>query len=82
MSQEKINLLSLAEQVAHKAGVSRKVAEDFLKLFASLLDETLLLQEPVKIKGLGTLKPQWNAPRKSVDVNTGEEITLAGYFKG
>ncbi len=81
MSQEKINLLSLAEQVAHKAGVSRKVAEDFLKLFASLLDETLLLQEPVKIKGLGTLKPQWNAPRKSVDVNTGEEITLAGYFK-
>jgi nucleoid DNA-binding protein/nucleoid-associated protein YgaU len=81
MSQEKLNFLSLSEHVAHKAGVSRKEAEDFLRLFASLLDETLLLQEPVKIKGLGALKPQWNAPRKSVDVNTGEEITLAGYFK-
>jgi len=81
MSQEKINYLSLAEQLAHKADVSRKEAEDFLRLFASVLDEALVNQDPVKIRGFGTLKPQWNAPRKSVDVNTGEEITLAGYFK-
>ena len=81
MSQEKINFLSLAGQLANKAGVSRKEAEDFLKLFALVVEEALENQDQVKIKGLGTLKPQWNAPRKSVDVNTGEEITLAGYFK-
>jgi nucleoid DNA-binding protein/nucleoid-associated protein YgaU len=81
MSQEKINYLSLAEQLAHKADVTRKEAEDFLRLFASVLEDALLTQEPVKVKGFGTLKPQWNAARKSVDVNTGEEITLAGYFK-
>jgi len=81
MSQEKINFVSLADQVAHKARVSRKEAEDFLKLFILVIEEALINQEIVKIKGFGTLKPQWNAPRKSVDVNTGEEITLAGYFK-
>ena len=35
----------------------------------------------VKINGLGTFKVQAVAPRKSVDVNTGEEIIIEGYNK-
>ncbi|MPM76007.1 hypothetical protein SDC9_123002 [bioreactor metagenome] len=35
----------------------------------------------MKLKGLGAFKLQWNEPRKSVDVNTGAEIVIEGYYK-
>jgi nucleoid-associated protein YgaU len=40
-----------------------------------------LANDTVKLKGFGTFKLQWNEPRKSVDVNTGEEILIEGYNK-
>ncbi len=81
MSKDKIHLTVLSEQLAHQAGISRKAAEEFLKLLSETIEETLLNRESVKIKGLGTFKLQWNEPRKSVDVNTGAEIVIEGYHK-
>jgi nucleoid DNA-binding protein len=57
------------------------VAEDFLKAMISSVEEALLSGEVVKIKNFGTFKLQWNEPRKSVNVQTGEEILLSGYHK-
>ena len=38
-------------------------------------------KDSVRIKDWGTFKLQWNAPRKSVDVNTGEDIIIDGYYR-
>lgn len=81
MSKEKVNFVNLAEQLSQAASIQRKSAEDFLKLLASTLEDALLKGDVVKIKGLGTFKLQWNEPRKSVDVNTGTEIVIEGYYK-
>lgn len=81
MSKEKIHLAELSEHLSHQTGISRKTAEEFLKLLSEIIEESLLKRDSVKIKGLGTFKLQWNEPRKSVDVNTGTEILIEGYYK-
>jgi len=81
MSKDKISSQEMVEQIAAKLSVSKRVAEEFLKSLFAEIEETLLKGEAVKIKNLGTFKLQWNEPRKSVNVQTGEVITIEGYNK-
>jgi nucleoid DNA-binding protein/flagellar basal body-associated protein FliL len=81
MSKDKISSQEMVEQIAAKLSVSKRVAEEFLKSLFAEIEETLLKGEPVKIKNLGTFKMQWNEPRKSVNVQTGEVFTIEGYNK-
>ena len=81
MTKEKISAQEIIDYLASKASISKRAAEDFLKVFISSIEEALLAGESVKIKNLGTFKLQWNEPRKSVNVQTGEGILLAGYYK-
>jgi nucleoid DNA-binding protein len=81
MNKEKISLQEVADLLASKASVSKRVAEDFLKVLFSTIEDSLLAGETVKIKNFGTFKLHWNEPRKSVNIQTGEEILLAGYNK-
>ncbi|MBN2765324.1 MAG: HU family DNA-binding protein [Paludibacteraceae bacterium] len=81
MSKEKISTQELAELLSEKAGITKKAADDFIRQLFSTIEDSLLAGEQVKIKNLGTFKLQWNEPRKSVNVQTGEEIILSGYNK-
>lgn len=67
--------------LAARAGVSEKQAGAFLNAIQGQLIEALKGDKQVKINGLGTFKVQAVAPRKSVNVNTGEEIIIEGYNK-
>jgi len=81
MSKDKISSQEIIDLVATKASVSKRAAEEFLKAMIATIEEALLSGELVKIKNFGTFKLQWNEPRKSVNVNTGEEIIIDGYYK-
>lgn len=81
MNKDKISIQEIIDLVASKAGVSKRAAEEFLKVFISTIEDTLITGESVKIKDFGTFKLQWNEPRKSVNIQTGEEILLSGYHK-
>ena len=81
MNKEKISSQEIIDLVSSKALVSKRVAEDFLKALIASIEDALLAGEVVKIKNFGTFKLQWNEPRKSVNVQTGEDIILAGYHK-
>lgn len=81
MNKEKISSQEIIDLVASKASVSKRAAEEFLKVMIASVEEALLAGESVKIKNFGTFKLQWNEPRKSVNVQTGEEIVLSGYHK-
>ena len=67
--------------LATRAGVNEKQAAAFFNAIQSQLVEALKNDKQVKINGLGTFKVQAVAPRKSVNVNTGEEIMIEGYCK-
>jgi nucleoid DNA-binding protein len=81
MSKDKISSQEIIDLVSSKASVSKRAAEEFLKVLISTIEEALISGEVVKIKNFGTFKMQWNEPRKSVNVQTGEDIVLAGFHK-
>jgi nucleoid DNA-binding protein len=81
MNKDKISSQEIIDIVAVKASVSKRAAEEFLKVMIATIEEALLAGETVKIKNFGTFKLQWNEPRKSVNVQTGESIIIDGYHK-
>jgi len=81
MNKEKISSQEIIDLVASKASVSKRAAEEFLKVMIASIEEGLLAGESVKIKSFGTFKLQWNEPRKSVNIQTREEILINGYYK-
>lgn len=81
MAEERLTLATLRKLLSTRTSVSeRKTGEYLNALFGSIV-EGLRADGVVKINGLGTFKVQWNAPRKSVNVQTGENIIIDGYNK-
>lgn len=81
MNKDKISSQEIIDLVATKASVSKRAAEEFLKVMIATIEDALLAGDVVKIKNFGTFKLQWNEPRKSVNVQTGEDILIEGYHK-
>jgi len=81
MSNEKLNSQHLIGGIANKTGETKKDTELFLREFVAVIQDALLQDKVVKVKDLGTFKMQWNDSRKSVNVQTGEEIEIAGHYK-
>lgn len=77
----KISLSNIAEELAVKADLSRESANNFVHAFVETIEKGLQADGVVKVKGLGTFKLQEVSDRDSVDVNTGERITIKGYRK-
>lgn len=71
----------LRQALTDRTDATDKEAGLFLKAFSEQIVEGLKSGEQVKINGLGTFRLQEMAPRKSVNVNTGEAIVIPGYKK-
>ena len=78
---DKLSWTELRHAIAQRTGVSEKQVGSFLAALQEQLTEGLKKDKMVKINGLGTFKLQAVAPRKSVNVSTGEEIIIEGYNK-
>lgn len=82
MNKDKISAQDIIDSLASSNDeVTKRLSEDFFKALITSIEEALLQNDSVKIKGLGTFKLKWVAPRKSVNVQTGEDILLSGYYK-
>ena len=78
---KKVLLQDLSEALAQRKGLSKKDAEQFVRTVFETIEQYLEADKIVKIKGLGTFKLVAVDSRESVDVNTGERITIKGYTK-
>ncbi|MDE7116624.1 MAG: HU family DNA-binding protein, partial [Muribaculaceae bacterium] len=78
---EKITLPTLVGLLADKTGKQKKQCEDFLREFFNTLVDAMETGENVRIKSLGTFKVVAVEPRKSVNVNTGEQMEIPGHNK-
>ena len=63
----------------HKVKIDE--AENFVTMFVEVINEGLLTDRQVKIKGLGTFKLQTVKERSSVSVSTGERVTIGEHDK-
>ena len=80
-SKEKKSIQELLADIAASSGCDRREVDSFVRSFVNVLDKGIVDDGVVKIKGFGTLKLQWNEPRKSVNVRTGEEYVIPGHNK-
>lgn len=77
----KITYQELAETLAKRNGIKQGNAERFSKTIFEIIEEKIVSEGLVKIKGLGTFKLIEVLPRESVDVSTGARILIPGHTK-
>ena len=78
---EKITLQDIVNLLCEKQGISPKEAETFVRTMFDVIEEALINEKYIKIKGLGTFKMTEVNTRESVHVNTGERIEIQGHSK-
>lgn len=78
---KKLSLSDIADQLAENAKISKKDAAIFLKNLFDMVEENLIAQKIVKIKGLGTFKLTRMESRKIANVNTGEIQEIPEHYK-
>ena len=70
MSKARLSVQDIVNVIAGETGVSKAAAEDFFRAWMAVMEEALLAGETIRVKGLGTFRVVWMAPRKSVNVHT------------
>lgn len=81
MASNKFTWLELRKAVAEYAHCSEQEAEIFLSALLESVVNGLKKDKQVKIKGLGVFALKPVAPRKSVNIATGQDFTIEGYNK-
>jgi len=77
----KLTLPDIIAALSQHTGLSRSVCDRFIKSTFTIVADTIVAGENVKIRGLGTFKASEVGDRKSVNVNTGAEIIIPGHKK-
>lgn len=77
----KFFIQDMARLVADKHGLSQQEAETFISTLFDVINEGLHGEKVVKVKGLGTFKVIDVRERESVNVNTGERVTIESHGK-
>lgn len=81
MADNKLNNMHLRQAIIDRTDATEREANLFLRVLVEQIIAGLQGGEQIKINGLGTFRLQEMAPRKSVNVNTGEPIIIPGYTK-
>lgn len=76
-----ITVKDIAKIIAVRFSLSNVEAEIFMQMIVEAINDGLLHDRQVKIKGFGTFKLQTVKERSSVNVNTGEKVLIAEHDK-
>lgn len=71
-----MNRTELISEVAEKAGVSKKVADNVLKAFIDTVESAVKADDKVQLVGFGTFESRERAAREGKNPRTGEKITI------
>lgn len=78
---EKITLPGIVARLSQRTSDTKRQSEDFIKELFQLIAAELERGESVRVRALGIFKTIEVEPRKSVNVNTGEETVISGHRK-
>ena len=77
----KIYINELATALMRKHGLTRHDAQQFVSALVEIIQQGVADDRMVKVKGLGTFKIVDVGARESVNVNTGERVTIDSHSK-
>ena len=78
---KKVLLPDLSDALSRRKGITKKDSELFVRSVFEIIEQYLLEDKIVKIKGLGTFKLISVDSRESINVNTGERFEIKGHTK-
>ena len=78
---KKINLADIVDSLAEKTGRDRSLCDAFVRNFLVSIADSLEIDGLAKLKGFGTFKLIQVEERKSVNVQTGEEVIIPSHKK-
>jgi nucleoid DNA-binding protein len=78
---KKVNPQELIQRIADRIEGSKTDAERFVQALFEIVEENLLADKVVRVKGIGTFKMLEVNARTSVDVNTKERIEIKEHFR-
>lgn len=81
MNDQRLTPADLASALARRGSFPRRYCEDFVRSFFEVVEEGLVHDNLVKIKGFGTFKVVDIDARESVNVSTGERFEIASHTK-
>lgn len=81
MAEDRLTITDLRRIISKQMSLPEETASRFLAALIPAIIDGLRTDQQVRISGLGTFKVVRIAPRKSVNVNSGESIMLDGYNK-
>lgn len=79
--KQKIQIPNIAKLLSEKSNVSQDTCETFIKTLLETITEEMTRNDEIKINGLGAFKSVIVSERESVDVTTGERITIPSFRK-
>ena len=79
--KRKLVLQDIVDYIAQHEGLNLDEADTFVRAFFDTVEQGLLEDKIVKIKGLGTFKLVAVSERESVNINTGERFQIEGHSK-
>lgn len=77
----KNKILNITSALSTKYKMPLKDAETFVAMLFDVVNDGLMKDKQVKVKGLGTFKVASVKDRESVNVNTGERVLIEGHDK-
>lgn len=77
----KVNMMDIAHALVRRSNISYADSTSFVRQFFETLQEALMHEKIVKVRGLGTFKLVSVEPRESVSVVDGSRIRIAGHTK-
>ena len=81
MNELKLTLADIASGLSRRASLPLRYSEDFVRAFFKTIDDGLMHDNLVKVKGFGTFKLVSVDARESINVNTGERFEIAQHTK-
>lgn len=81
MANDKVTWSELRKLVAQNSNITEQESGDFLNALLDAIAAGLKEDKQVKIKGIGTFSLKSVAPRKSINIATGESFIIEGYNK-
>lgn len=79
--QQKITFSELCSLIALRTGLGRREVDEFLRALFATMSDALAGGDTIRLKGLGSFKVSTSNERRSVDVNTGNAITIGARSK-
>lgn len=79
--KRKLLLQDLTDYLVQRENIGKRDADVFVRAFFEVIEQGLLEDNFVKIKGFGTFKLVEVSERESVNINTGERFQISGHTK-